>query len=63
MSRIIDRLGVNVGQLRDAFVQQLPTVAALIYCSQEEPDSDEAADEAVVLVDSLLVRIIEEIKT
>ena len=61
MPGIIDNLDLNFRELKNSYAQQLPTIAALIYCSQDDPDPDEAAKEAVDLVDSLLSLMVEEI--
>jgi len=60
---MIHNIGVSVGELKKQFALQLPTVAALIYTSQAEADAEEAAEEAVELVDALLSVIIEEVST
>jgi len=62
---IIDNLpGVTIRDLKTQYAHQLPTVAALIYAAHIraglEPDPDEAAEEAVELVDALLATLIEE---
>ena len=38
--------------MRDGWLAQLPVIAALIYNVQEEPDVDQAVDEALEILES-----------
>lgn len=61
---LAEQCGISVYELRQQFVAQLPTVAALIYTSRggNKITVDEAAGEAVDLVDALLEEMMSEVE-